>query len=89
MQRTLKRTALALLLGAGALIATSGTASAYVACNASGECWHTDARVHYDRGLGIVIHPDDWYFHHDMDRDHWRGAHAGRGYYKNGVWLSF
>jgi len=38
------------------------------------------------------VHPDDWYFHRhwDSDRDyHWRGYHEGRGYWRNGVWITF
>ena len=73
------------------LVAASTTASAYVACNREGDCWHTEGR-HFDRGLGIVIHPDDWYFHRhwDGDRDHrWREYHDGRGFWRGGVWVTF
>jgi hypothetical protein len=71
----------------GAALATS--ASAYVYCNANGECWHSDADGHYDANLGITVHPDDWYFHQHWDADHhWRDYHDGRGYYRNGLWIA-
>jgi hypothetical protein len=77
-------------LAVGAIAATSIPASAYVACNHEGDCWHTDARVRAP-GLRFDYHPDDWYFHRhwDSDRDHhWRDSHEGRGYYKGGVWIT-
>jgi hypothetical protein len=77
-------------LGLGMAAVGGGPASAYVACNAAGECWHADGRAHYDHGLGIVTHPDDWYFHQHWD-DHrrWHDYHDGRGYWRNGVWITF
>ncbi len=35
-------------------------------------------------------HPDDWYFHRRWDdgRYHFRDYHAGRGYYRNGLWIT-
>jgi hypothetical protein len=92
MKSTWRRTAVAALLGIGFLGGTAGGASAYVVCNAAGDCWHTDQRYHYAPGLGVVIHPDDWYFHRDWAHDnerHWRDYHDGRGYYRNGIWLNF
>lgn len=76
-------------LAAGFAVA-AGPASAYVACNKEGDCWHTDARVRVP-GVTFSFHPDDWYFHQhwDNDRDrHWRDYHEGRGYYRNGVWVT-
>jgi hypothetical protein len=84
--------ATALTIGTVALQAQP--ASARIVCNSYGDCWHTDARYdynRYDRGFGAQYHPDDWYFHRhwDSEREHWRDYHEGRGYYKNGIWLSF
>jgi hypothetical protein len=73
----------------GSLIAAAAPASAYVACNREGDCWHTDRRV-AGPGLRFDYHPDDWYFHRDWDRDrdhHWRGYHEGRGYWRGGAWV--
>lgn len=85
-----------ILIGLAAVGATAAmtlaatSASAAVVCNAAGDCWHTDHRYHYDPGLGIVVHPDDWYFHqHWDDRHHMRDYHDGRGYYRNGIWIPF
>lgn len=74
------------LAGAGALVAMSGSASAYVACNRFGDCWHTQERYSYRPHWGISIHDDNW---------RWRGRHyrwrehEGRGYWRNGVWITF
>jgi len=77
--------ALAAVAATAALTATAAPASAYIACNRWGDCWHTsyrDFRPHW----GIRIHDDGW---------RWRGAHYrwrehdGRGYWRNGVWITF
>jgi hypothetical protein len=37
----------------------------------------------------FAFHPDDWYFHQHWDADrHFRDYHEGRGYYKDGVWIT-
>ncbi|HXR95910.1 MAG TPA: hypothetical protein VN718_08525 [Rhizomicrobium sp.] len=74
----------------GGLIALAAPASAYVVCNRTGDCWHTDRREHVP-GVTFRYHPDDWYFHRDWDRDrddHWHGYHTGRGYWRGGVWIT-
>ena len=84
-----KRSAvLVAILAMGALGATAQSASAYVACNGAGECWHSDHRYRAP-GVALQWHPDDWYFHRSWDHDHWRDYHGGRGYYRNGVWITF
>ena len=79
----------AVLVSVTGLVASSTTASAYIACNRDGDCWHTDRRVTAP-GVTFSWHPDDWYFHQTWtgsDR-HWRDYHEGRGYYKGGVWIT-
>ena len=79
-----------LAASAFAIFGTVGSASAYVACNRDGDCWHTDARVHAP-GVTFDFHPDDWYFHRSWDNDrdhHWREYHEGHGYWRNGVWIT-
>jgi hypothetical protein len=85
-----------MLLGLAAAGATAvatllaSSASAEVVCNRAGECWHTDHRYHYNPSVGVVVHPDDWYFHQHWDDQHrWREHHEGRGYYREGVWIPF
>jgi hypothetical protein len=78
------------LLGLAGLAASTTQASAYIACNHDGDCWHTDSRV---RAPGVTFdwHPDSWYFqqHWDADKNrHFRDYHEGRGYYRNGVWIT-
>ena len=85
-----------LLLGAivsvGTLTALAAPASAYIACNREGDCWHTENRVSRP-GVRFDYHPDDYYFHERWDGDqrrHWRSDyHRDRGYYRNGLWITF
>lgn len=90
MKKTLTLAAIAATLAIGGVVATAGTASARVVCNAAGDCWHTDSRAVYPHVV-LQSHPDDWYFHQKWDNDpkrHWRENHEGRGYYENGVWVT-
>ena len=90
MKKALSTAAIALLMGASALVATAGTASARVVCGADGDCWHTDAAPPRVPGMTFTAHPDDWYFHQNWSgsNNHYRDYHEGRGYYKGGVWIT-
>ena len=79
--------AFAAMLGLGALTAGASTASAYVICNGAGECWHTRYRYAYHPEWGIVVHPNGWRWGAG-ERFVWR-EHVGRGYWRNGVWITF
>ncbi len=85
----LKTLVLGTVAAAGALLALAAPASAYIACNREGDCWHTEGRWSAP-GVRYDYHPDDWYFHRRWDdgRYHWRDYHAGRGYYRNGLWIT-
>ena len=88
--KILRSIAMAALVGAGALVASANSASAYVVCNRWGECWHTDTRYSYAPRLHVRFYDDGWYRrHHWRHRYHWRDAHEGRGYWRNGVWITF
>ena len=90
LKQCLAAAAAAASLGLGLAAMSAGPAAAYVACNGEGDCWHTDSRVHYHPGWGVVTHPDAWYFHQHWDDHHrWREEHEGRGYWRNGVWITF
>jgi hypothetical protein len=76
----------AMVTGLG--IAAVAPASAYVVCNPDGDCWHSDSRIHAP-GVTFTYHPDDWYFHQTWDANHhWRDYHAGRGYWRGGIWVT-
>lgn len=85
--KTRIKLAAAALLGLGTLAISATSASAYIACNREGECWHVHKRYAFRPELGVVIHPDGWRWH-DGDHFVWR-EHEGRGYWRNGVWISF
>jgi hypothetical protein len=74
--------------GAGlVLIGTALPASALIACNKAGECWHVHDNYVYRPEFGVTVHPDNWHCgRHDHCR--WR-EHLGRGYWHNGVWITF
>lgn len=81
--------AITLLMGTGALVATTAPASARMVCNDSGDCWHTESNYQYP-GRGYSRHNDDWYFHQTWnDQRHYREPHRDRGYYRGGVWIGF
>jgi len=75
------------LAGAGAIVALASPASAYVACNRFGDCWHTSDRYTYRPAWGIRVHDDNWRWR-SHERYRWR-EHQGRGYWRSGVWISF
>ena len=92
MKKLLTGAATAALMSLGVLAFTAGSASAYVVCNSNGDCWHTDQHYRYHNGVRVEFHPDSWYFHNNWDQDrnrHWRGHHEGRGYWNNGLWVTF
>ena len=66
---------------------TAGGASAYVACNRYGECWHVKSRWAYPREAGVVFHADGWRFAHRGYR--WAGDRNDRGYWYHGAWRRF
>jgi len=79
--------ALGAIAGAAALTAMAAPASAYVACNRHGDCWHTSDRYDYRPAWGIRIHDDGWRWRGHGYR--WR-EHEGRGYWgRNHVWVTF
>jgi hypothetical protein len=84
--------ALAVALGAGVLIVGTGAASADVACNRYGECWHVQEHYNtYPHGLGIRFYGDDWREAHRHDHHyHWlRDREDDHGYYSHGRWHAF
>lgn len=91
-QKALWHASLATLITAGAIALWSGPATAYVACNRAGDCWHTDNRVHFPH-VRLAFHSDKWwdrrksdshYHWHDADNDHdWH-----HGYWDHGAWHS-
>ena len=76
------------IVGTGALMTMAAPASAYVACNRYGSCWHTSDRYDYRPAWGVRIHDDSWRW---RSRDHYRWReHSGRGYWgRSGVWITF
>ena len=90
---TFRKILLGTVIGVGAMTALAAPASAYIACNRDGDCWHTESRYRAVPGVRFDYHPDDYYFHQRWDGDerrHWRERReGGRGYYRGGVWVTF
>ena len=78
--------AAAAALGLG-LFAAAPSASAAIVCNAQGYCWHVAHPYAYAPSYGVVVHPNNWRW---APNEHyvWR-EHPGRGYWRNGVWVTF
>jgi hypothetical protein len=76
------------LVSAGALAISVTSASAEIACNSEGECWHIKGKADfYKPEHGIHIYPDNWKW---GEKEHfkWREpAGEGHGYWKGGVWI--
>ncbi|HEY4943905.1 MAG TPA: hypothetical protein VII56_20925 [Rhizomicrobium sp.] len=89
IRKLLTTGAIAGLVGIGALAATSTAASARTVCNRDGDCWHESGdRYQYPATFGVRFHNDSWHRSHH-DRNHWRDNHEGRGYYRQGLWVTF
>ncbi len=78
--------AVAALLGIGAIAATTTAADARIACNRFGDCWHVNDNYTYPGTLGVRFYDDNWRLHRGY---HLRGDHEGRGYWRNGLWVTF
>lgn len=86
MKRFTKLAAATIVAAAGLTLVASN-AMAAVVCNQEGECWHTSRHYDYHPEFGVSIHPNNWRWGHD---DHYRWhEHHGRGYWHNGVWVTF
>ena len=78
----------AALLGLSAMAMTTNSASAAIACNAEGYCWHVRHHTYvYRPEYGVVVHPDNWRWSR-TEHYRWR-EHRGRGYWRNGAWVKF
>jgi hypothetical protein len=84
--RTIAKSLVA-VLAVGAVTSMAVPASAEIVCNAEGDCWHVHRHYDYKPEFGLVVHPDNWAW---APSDHftWR-EHVGRGYWRNGVWITF
>ena len=85
------KTSLKLAIAAAAIGAVSfaAPASAKIVCNDKGDCWHVHDAYTYPPEAGIVVHEDNWRWE-DADHDKYRWhEHEGRGYWRNGVWITF
>jgi hypothetical protein len=85
--KIIAKLAAAAVLAGATLALTASSASALVACNGEGECWHVHHRYAYHPEFGVVIHPDNWRWgpsEHFVWREHPGGD---RGYWHGGVWI--
>ena len=86
--RTFTKAIIAAAVAAGAA-SLGATASADIVCStADNVCWHVH-RHHYEYkpDFGVVVHPDSWTWSTD-DHYTWK-EHEGRGYWRDGVWVTF
>jgi len=81
----MKYLATAIFVSAAALALAATSASAEIACNDEGECWHIKGKADYKPEHGVHVHPDDWKW---GEKEHlkWR-EHEGHGYWHGGTWI--
>lgn len=83
----MKKIAIAAAVAVMGLSTMATSASAAIACNNDGECWHVKNAYKYQPTWGVVVHPNGWKWGVG-ERYRWR-EHTGRGYWRNGVWIRF
>jgi len=85
--KRISKIAAAALLGFSVVTISATAASAAIACNAEGACWHVRKPYAYRPEFGVVVHPDNWRW---GPNEHyaWR-EHRGRGYWSHGAWVRF
>jgi hypothetical protein len=88
LKSALFKGALVAAVTSGALAAASA-ASADVVCNRYNECWRVHDRLDYPAGIGMTFHDDTWADAHRAGHWRWRQDRFDRGYYRNGVWITF
>lgn len=90
LTKTLAAGAFVASVAAGALVLSATSASADVACNRYGECWHvTQHYTFYPSDLGVRFYDDAWRDHHRHGY-HWRrDRDDDHGYWFHGRWRPF
>ena len=91
MKKLVLPAAAAAIIGGAVLTISAIPAWAEIVCNRDdpADCWHVRDHYDYQPSFGLTIHPDDWRWE-DRDRDHYRWhEHEGRGYWRNGLWVTF
>jgi len=84
-----KKALVSAVLGAAVTAGTVAAvtpASAMVACNRFGECWHVRERLVYPPRLGVTWYPDTWTIRQGW---RWRGDRFDHGYWAHGHWRRF
>lgn len=85
--KTFAKIAAVAIISTAAVVAVTADASAAIACNGEGQCWHVHRSYAYRPEFGVVVHPNNWRWG-ATDHYTWR-EHTGRGYWHNGVWVTF
>src|SRR5579864_5767403 len=91
LKKSLRTSALAVILAAGTMAATATIASAATVCNGDGECWQTKqsyAVTVYPKELGVQVYDNDWRKSHETDAKYkWlKDPNDDHGYYSHGEW---
>ena len=87
MKNILATGTVAALLGVSGVAVTTTSASAAIVCNQENECWHVRDKYEYKPEFGVTVHENNWKWGAG-DKYRWR-EHTGRGYWRNGVWITF
>ena len=80
----MKKALLGLALGTSMLALSPAIATAAIVCSGN-TCWHTTENHRYPSHARVIVRSDDW---RASPRVRWR-EREGRGYWRNGVWVTF
>lgn len=85
--RTFTKLMMAAAVAASAM-AAAATASAEIVCSTTDNvCWHVHRHYVYRPDFDVVVHPDSWRWG-PAEHFVWH-EHPGRGYWRDGVWITF
>ena len=79
------------VIASSALFVTVSAASAEIACNDEGDCWHVKTRQEYKPEYKVRVYPNDWKWEEAEGKKYrWREHEDDdRGYWNKGIWLKF
>jgi hypothetical protein len=86
MNKEIKVALASLIAGCGFSFAATN-ASAAIACNGAGDCWHTHGEYVVRPEFGVTVHPDGWTWK-EGEKHKWR-EHEGHGYWHGDSWKEF
>jgi len=83
----MKRLAVTVLAGVGAVALMTTGVSAAIICNDEGDCWQSKETYTYPPEARVHVYGDDYVV--DTKKYKMREVRPGPGYWRGGVWVGF